>query len=159
MKTAVTDRCPCGSGQAFGDCCRPYLVGKVAAETAEQLMRSRYTAYHQGNIEYLIATHHPTQRYPGQRAAILQSTATTTWLGLRVLATEAGLATDSRGVVEFVAYYQDLKLGQVHERSRFTRQKDHWFYVDGDALPPLVPKRSDPCWCDSGKKYKACHGR
>jgi uncharacterized protein YchJ len=97
MKTVVTDDCPCGGGQTFGACCRPYLVGEAAAETAEQLMRSRYSAYHQGNIDYLIATHHPTQRYAGQRAAILQSTARTTWLGLRVLATQAGQATDSQG--------------------------------------------------------------
>jgi SEC-C motif domain protein len=159
MKTAVTDDCPCGGGQTFGACCRPYLVGEAAAETAEQLMRSRYSAYHQGNIDYLIATHHPTQRYAGQRAAILQSTARTTWLGLRVLATQAGQATDSQGLVEFVAYYEDPQPGQVHERSRFTRQKDRWLYVDGDGLPPLWPRRSDPCWCGSGKKYKACHGR
>jgi SEC-C motif-containing protein len=135
------------------------VLGEAIVPTAEALMRSRYTAYHQGNIDYLIATHHPTQRYPGQRAAILQSVATTTWLGLRVLATEAGQATDSHGVVEFVAYYKDPKLGQVHERSRFTRQKDRWLYVDGDALPPLWPQRGDPCWCGSGKKYKVCHGR
>lgn len=89
----------------------------------------------------------------------MQSVANTHWLGLRVLATEAGQTTDRQGVVEFVAYYEDPMPGQVHERSRFVRQKERWFYVDGDALPPLVPKRSDPCWCGSGKKYKACHGR
>ena len=22
-----------------------------------------------------------------------------------------------------------------------------------------VPGRNDPCWCGSGKKFKACHGR
>ncbi|PSN12765.1 hypothetical protein C7293_18775 [filamentous cyanobacterium CCT1] len=162
------DACPCGSGEGFGNCCQPYLLGREVAPTAEALMRSRYTAYHQGDVDYLIATHHPTQRYGGQRAALVQSVATTRWLGLRVLATEAGQTSDARGasqegerqgVVEFVAYYEDPKPGQVHERSRFVRQKERWFYVDGDALPPLVPKRGDPCWCGSGKKYKACHGR
>jgi len=153
------DRCPCGSGEGFGACCQPYLVGDGVAPTAEALMRSRYTAYYQGNIDYLIITHHPTQRYGGQRAAITQSVAITTWLGLRVLATEAGQATDRRGVVEFVAYYADPRPGQIHERSRFVRQKERWFYVDGDALPPLVQHRNDPCWCGRGKKYKACHGR
>ncbi len=122
-------------------------------------MRSRYTAYHQGDIDYLIATHHPTRRYGGQRTAIAQSTAASTWLGLRVIATEAGQTADSQGVVEFIAHYLDPRPGQVHERSRFVRQKQRWFYVDGDALPPVVPKRGDPCWCGSGKKYKACHGR
>ncbi len=159
MSVMPADSCPCGSGERFGNCCQPYLLGNTAAPTAETLMRSRYTAYHQGDVDYLISTHHSTQRYGGQRAAIVQSMATTRWLGLRVLTTEAGQTTDRRGVVEFVAYYEDPKPGQVHERSRFTRQKERWFYVDGDVLPPLVPKRSDPCWCSSGKKYKACHGR
>jgi SEC-C motif-containing protein len=125
-------------------------------------MRSRYTAFHQGNADYLIATHHPTQRYGGQRADLLQTLATTTWLGLRVLAAEAGQPGDRQGQVEFIAYYRDRdssQPGQIHERSRFTRQKDRWYYVDGDALPPLWPRRGDPCWCGSGKPYRACHGR
>jgi SEC-C motif domain protein len=122
-------------------------------------MRSRYSAFHQRAIDYLIATHHPTQRHSGQRTALAQSMASTRWLGLTVLATAAGQAGDRQGVVEFVAYYSDPAPGQVHERSRFVRQKDRWFYVDGDALPPLVPQRNEPCWCGSGKKYKACHGR
>ncbi|MBD2109177.1 YchJ family protein [Nodosilinea sp. FACHB-13] len=159
MGIGATERCPCGGEESFGDCCQPYLLGKAEAPTAEALMRSRYTAYHQGDIDYLIATHHPTQRYGGQRAAIGQSVATTTWLGLRVIATEAGQAANSKGVVEFIAYYADPRPGQVHERSRFVRQKQRWFYLDGDALPPVEPKRSDPCWCGSGQKYKACHGR
>jgi SEC-C motif-containing protein len=62
-------------------------------------------------------------------------------------------------MVEFVAYYKDPKPGQVHERSRFTRQKGRWLYVDGDTLSPLWPQRGDLCWCGSGKKYKVCHGR
>lgn len=161
MEIAPMAACSCGSGEIFERCCQLYLLGKAEAPSAEVLMRSRYSAYHQGSIDYLIATHHPTQRYAGQRAAIVHSVANTDWLRLRILDTEAGQATDRRGIVEFVAYYKDYKdqkPGQVHERSRFVRQKDRWFYVDGDALSPLWPKRSDPCWCGSGKKYKACHG-
>ncbi|MBE9139355.1 YchJ family protein [Nodosilinea sp. LEGE 07088] len=158
MAISSEQACPCGSGQPLTQCCQPYLSGRVYAPTAAALMRSRYTAYHQGNIDYLVATHHPTQRFGGQRAAITQSMATTTWLGLRILATEAGQTTDSRGTVEFIAYYSDPKPGQVHERSRFVRQRDRWFYVDGDPLPPIIPGRNAPCWCGSGKKYKACHG-
>ncbi len=152
------DLCPCGSDRPYADCCQPYLAGTALPPTVEALMRSRYTAYHRGQAEYLITTHHPTQRYPGQRATILQNIATTTWLGLRVLATNAGQTEDKQGLVEFIAYYADPKPGQVHERSRFVRQKDRWFYIDGDTLPPLWPRRGDPCWCGSGKKYKACHG-
>ncbi|NEQ54934.1 MAG: zinc chelation protein SecC, partial [Leptolyngbya sp. SIO3F4] len=33
-----------------------------------------------------------------------------------------------------------------------------WFYLDGEMLPPILPKRNQPCWCGSGKKFKHCHG-
>ncbi|NJL45208.1 MAG: hypothetical protein HC922_04545 [Leptolyngbyaceae cyanobacterium SM2_3_12] len=65
----------------------------------------------------------------------------------------------AKASVEFIAYYREASLGQVHERSRFSQQKGRWFYLDGDALPPIFPKPQAPCWCGSGKKYKACHGR
>ncbi len=121
-------------------------------------MRSRYTAFTQGNIDYLIATHHPTRRTADQRRRLIQSMADTTWLGLRVLSTERGKEDDREGLVEFIAYYRDSVLGQIHERSSFVKQKGRWFYVDGDLLSPVFPKRNEPCWCGSGKKYKACHG-
>ena len=27
------------------------------------------------------------------------------------------------------------------------------------SVPATKPGRNDPCWCDSGKKFKFCHGR
>ncbi|NJL48881.1 MAG: YchJ family protein [Leptolyngbyaceae cyanobacterium SM2_5_2] len=157
--TTLSNPCPCGSSHVYGSCCEPYCAGAAYPPTAEALMRSRYTAFSQGHIDYLIATHHPTQRTPDQRRNLAKTIETTTWLGLTVVSTQHGQQTDRTGVVEFIAYYQDInRLGQVHERSRFVKQKDRWFYVDGDQLPPVLPKRNDPCWCGSGKKYKACHG-
>ncbi len=151
--------CPCGSGQPLATCCAPYLQGDALAPTAEALMRSRYTAYCQGQVEYLIATHHPRQRQLSDRAALSQSVRQTTWLGLTVLATEQGQPEDPVGIVEFVALYQARgAVQQLHERSRFQQQKGRWFYVEGDHLPPLAPKRNEPCWCGSGKKFKQCHG-
>jgi SEC-C motif-containing protein len=151
--------CPCGSTRAYGDCCEPYLAGTAIAPTAEALMRSRYTAFCQGRVDYLIATHHPTQRTPDERLSLSQTVQSTTWLGLTVLHTEAGQPEDDTGVVEFVAIYRDGAVGQLHERSRFRKQKGRWFYLEGDPLPPLTPKRHEPCWCGSGKKFKQCHGK
>ncbi len=140
------------------DCCGPYVLGQANAPTAETLMRSRYTAFALGQVDYLIATHHPTQRHPNERQQLVKSIKNTTWLGLRVLQTQQGQAEDRQGQVEFIAYYQDPKSGQIHERSRFVKQRERWFYVDGDQLPPVIPRRNDPCWCGSGKRYKGCHG-
>ena len=40
-----TGACPCGSLLAYAVCCGPLLTGERHAETAEALMRSRYTAF------------------------------------------------------------------------------------------------------------------
>lgn len=102
--------------------------------SAAALMRSRYTAYVRGEADYLIATHDPAMRSGAERAAILKFTKSTTWLGLEIVATEAGSEADRTGVVEFIA--RGLTRGKPftqHERSRFRRDTDgNWLYVDGD---------------------------
>jgi len=138
--------CPCGSAAHYTDCCEAYLTGKAAAPTAEALMRSRYTAYSEGNVDYLIATLHPKSRQEDDRPALLQSIHNTRWIGLTVIKTQKGQAQDKRGIVEFVALYQPVQMkdlqnisavNQLHERSRFVQERGQWFYVDGDILPPL----------------------
>jgi uncharacterized protein YchJ len=51
--------CPCGSGLDLADCCGLWhkgLAGGVCAPTPEALMRSRYSAYVLGLVDYLVAT-------------------------------------------------------------------------------------------------------
>jgi SEC-C motif-containing protein len=123
-------------------------------------MRSRYTAFCLGNIDYLIVTHHPTHRSPDSRRTLTATIQRVTWKGLTILHSEAGQPADKTGLVEFVAIYQeDGRTAQLHERSRFRQQRGRWLYLEGDTLPPLKPKRSEPCWCGSGKKFKQCHGQ
>jgi len=57
-------RCPCGSGHAYSACCGRFIDQGLLPQTAEQLMRSRYTAFTQANEPYLLATWHETTR-PG----------------------------------------------------------------------------------------------
>lgn len=120
-------RCPCGSGKDLDGCCGALLSGERKAGTAEALMRSRYTAFVLGDVAYLQRTWHPTTRPrrleldPGQE-----------WLGLSIVGTERGSLLDSTGVVEFVAEYRaGGRRHSLHERSRFTREKGQWLYVDG----------------------------
>jgi len=133
MSTKDTDTrepCPCGSGRAGADCCNPFITGTDLPETAEQLMRSRYTAYTRGDATYLSATWHPTTRHQD-----LEADATLRWLGLKIVATELGGAHDRHGVVEFVARYKIAgRAHRLHERSRFKRHQGRWYYVDGDLL-------------------------
>jgi SEC-C motif domain protein len=109
-------------------------------------MRSRYTAYSQGNVDYLIATLHPQSRHKSDRPTLLQSVQTMRWVGLKIVKIQKGQAHDRRGMVEFVALYQPAQMTdlqnigvtqQLHERSRFVKEGGQWFYVDGDILPPL----------------------
>ncbi|MGB3493563.1 MAG: YchJ family protein [Elainellaceae cyanobacterium] len=152
--------CPCGSRQLLAACCNRYLQGQIPAATAEALMRSRYTAYCTKNIDYLIATHHPTRRSADSRQTLTTTANRITWLGLTVIETRQGQPGDKNGVVEFVAAYQEGgKTAQLHERSQFIHQRGRWFYLEGEILPPLQPKRNEPCWCGSEKKFKQCHGK
>lgn len=125
-------------------------------------MRSRYSAFHLGKIDYLIATLHPSKRQITDRESLAQTLSTTTWIGLRILATDGGTADESDGWVEFVASFREGGVAkQLHERSRFIQEDGRWFYLDGEyenLLPVPKPGRNDPCWCGSEKKYKKCHG-
>lgn len=155
---AGSTRCFCGSQRLLAQCCEPLLLGQAIAPTAETLMRSRYSAYCVGNVDYLVATHHPLYRARDMRSQISQTMQSTEWLGLVIVETEGGQPQDATGVVEFVAVYRAGSEAQLHERSRFVQQKGRWLYQDGDVLPPLWPKRNEPCWCGSGQKFKQCHG-
>lgn len=155
--------CPCGSSKPYGECCGPCHGGLAPATTAEALMRSRYSAFSLGQVDYLLDTLHPDLRRPGERADLERSIASTEWTGLRIVATRAGGADDDHGEVEFVATFRRAGLpGHLHERSRFERLAGRWLYHSGETeglAPVCEPGRNDPCWCGSGKKLKKCHGK
>ncbi len=120
--------CPCGSGKDLEGCCGALLSGERKAGTAEALMRSRYTAFVLDDVAYLQRTWHPTTR-PRR----LELDPSQEWLGLRILGTQRGSLLDSTGTVEFIADYRIAgRRDSLHERSRFTREKGQWLYVDGD---------------------------
>ena len=149
--------CPCGSKKSAKYCCEIYLSGKQKPETAEKLMRSRYSAFYYGNVDYLIATLHPDKREASDRQELTKSINNTQWLNLTIIDRQKGKKNDTKGIVEFEAVYQTNQPGQLHERSRFVKLDGQWFYVDGDILPGTIPKPKAPCWCGSGKKYRQCH--
>ena len=149
--------CPCRSKKQFQYCCGMYLSGKKKPDTAEKLMRSRYTAFVKGNVDYLMATVDPELRKPSDFEQLTTSISNTQWLGLTIVSTQKGKKQDATGWVEFEAVYRVTEPAQLHERSRFRKIDGQWFYIDGDILPGTIPKSNQPCWCGSGKKYKDCH--
>ena len=125
--------CPCGRTSAKGQtlsleaCCGPYHAGQAAPD-AERLMRSRYSAFVRGDVAYLLATWHASQR-----PATLALETAAQWLGLKIKQHRVtGIDTAE---VEFVARFRvGGKAVRQHERSRFVREEGRWYYVDGDAL-------------------------
>ncbi|QBJ94587.1 hypothetical protein ERC79_00335 [Rhodococcus sp. ABRD24] len=119
-------RCPCLSGEQYGQCCGRFHSGEAEAPTAEQLMRSRYAAFAVGDEAYLLRTWHPSTR--PRRIDIDPEQA---WRRLDILRTTAGGLLDQTGTVEFVAHYRHHgERGSLREHSRFVREHRQWFYVD-----------------------------
>ena len=54
--------CPYGLGMPYEACCGRFISAVSSAPTAEALMRSRYSAYVLGRIDYLKATTLPAQQ-------------------------------------------------------------------------------------------------
>ncbi|MDR2068954.1 MAG: YchJ family protein [Spirochaetaceae bacterium] len=158
--------CPCGSGLAYAECCEPYITGARRPPTAEALMRSRYSAYAEHAVDYILNT----CIRGGERDIDEKQTRAwsekSTWLGLRILSVARGLEEDTEGSVEFEARYEQDGLQEIHhEQGRFKKQDGVWLYEDGTIVPHTVvrsaPKvgRNEPCPCGSGKKYKHCCGK
>jgi SEC-C motif-containing protein len=161
--------CPCratdAEKRAYADCCGPYFEADKLPPTAEALMRSRYTAFVRGDIDYLEETLAPDARHDFDRKAIAHWAAQSQWLGLDILGTEQGQAGDESGYVEFVANFSNGGERYAHrERSLFRKIEGRWYFQEeaNRKNAPIVkgaqPGRNDPCPCGSGKKYKKCCG-
>ncbi len=160
--------CPCRRGSSstltLAQCCGPYLDG-APAPNPEAVMRSRYTAYALGNIDYLHDTLAPEARHDFDRKSVSHWSKSSQWHGMEILSTEGGLPGDAEGFVEFTADFSTEGQRQTHrERSRFRfdAPTGRWLFVEAANRKPNPvtkekrPGRNDPCHCGSGLKYKKC---
>jgi SEC-C motif domain protein len=128
--SVFSGNCPCLSGEQYGDCCGRFHRGEAEAPTAEQLMRSRYTAFVVHDAGYLLRTWHPDTR-PGE----LKLDPEMEWRRLDIVTTGRGGPLDSEGTVEFKAHFRyDGERGVHHETSRFLRVDRRWYYLDAALL-------------------------
>lgn len=179
-------KCPCCSGKEFTICCEPLLLGKQHAETPEQLMRSRYTAFAQRDVDYIFATMTGPALTNVSREETQAFVDHVKWTGLEIIdispiksshevnnknnESDEKLESYQEGFVEFAAHYIEDDDAQIlSERSRFIKKdNDKWFYISGEhkvvrpektnqiSTKKNMPGRNDPCFCGSGKKYKKC---
>lgn len=162
MMTNTSETCLCGSGLNDKECCGRFHSGAQLPTSAEELMRSRFTAYVKRDVDYLWQSWDASKR----PATIDFSKETAQWQKLQIIHCKKGRPQDNKGIVEFKAFYnQDGEDCFMHEISRFVKVGQRWQYLDGvikaAGKVPLKPAvdRNALCACGSGKKFKHCCGR
>jgi SEC-C motif domain protein len=156
--------CTCGSIREFDDCCGP-IIGGALPGTAEELLRSRYTAFALGNTDYLVDTLTPDIRDTFDQIEAESTAAGADWQSLEVRTVTGGGVDDETGSIEFVATFRLHGQNRIHhELSQFRREEGRWMCAGGQTNPKPPPVqvakvgRNDPCPCGSGKKFKKCCG-
>ncbi|WP_314343230.1 YchJ family protein [Haemophilus parahaemolyticus] len=147
--------CPCQSGKSYTDCCQPFHLHQMIPDSAEKLMRSRYTAYTQVNIPYIVETTVPAQQALLDQPAMQLWGEETDWAGLEII-THQPFVSKIHSWVEFKAFFNiENGIDAYHERSLFVLISGRWYFVD-PTVP--LPSQKQPCVCGSGKKFKHCCG-
>ncbi len=186
--------CPCqinpapdftSSALAYKDCCQPYHEGLVSsdetvktdkrygttADSAEHLMRTRYSAFVLVIPEYIVKTTLPAQQSLLDIKAIEAWAKETDWAGLQIVAHTPKIGK-RHAQVEFKAYFNSPdstadNLQAHHELSAFARVADktadkkcehyeNWYFLDPTVAMSVAQKQ--PCICGSGEKFKRCCG-
>lgn len=124
--------CPCCSNQNYAQCCGIYINAFSKPDTPEKLMRSRYTAYTQANIDYIKKTmKSPALNYFDAESA-KQWAVAIQWLGLEVI---NSTIEKGKGYVEFIAHMKEKnKKKYIHEISEFHQFDGQWYYVNGKHI-------------------------
>ncbi len=156
------NNCACGSNKEYSECCGPLIAGVKIAATPEELMRSRYVAYVEKNIDYVLKTTHPETVGELKRDELQEWADNTVWDRLQINSSDT-----ATGVVDFVAYYRESDtVVSHHELAQFKQVEDKWYFYDAqfpktETIVNNQPKvgRNEQCPCGSGKKYKKCCGK
>jgi len=170
--------CYCQSGQSFKECCALFIQGQHLPASAEQLMRSRFSAYCEGSaqaMQYLAQSYHPKSQAENPVSEITAFAKVAHFISLEIIqSSDPSLIPGplQQQLSEWIDPEQDLyatvhfkarfimhdKLHLLEESSRFIRSNQQWLYLDG-AFTEHAPQklsRNDSCPCRSGKKYKHC---
>ncbi len=131
LKSRDESLCPCKSTRTYADCCLPFINWEKKPQTAEQLMRSRYTAFFFRLSDYIYRTTHPDTRDPKLERELEETVGDINWRFLTIIGSSKGSKEDKKGKVEFIAeYFVEGEPHELHERSRFKRFKGDWKYLD-----------------------------
>ncbi|AEH00958.1 MULTISPECIES: YchJ family protein [unclassified Lacinutrix] len=122
--------CYCGNNKTYKTCCEVFHLNNGKTETAEQLMRSRYSAFVLADGNYLMQTHHASTRPISEKKAIVKWAKSVEWIKLEVLESNKGLKNNTEGTVTFNAYFfENGKVDVIHEKSAFIKENNTWYYL------------------------------
>ena len=117
------EKCPCGSGHNYLDCCQLYHLG-TPAPSPEKLMRSRYTAFAKCEIQYLVDTQHPDTRTENMFSELDLYCRSAQFLGLQII-------NSTKNTVEFIAtVMHEGQLFEQRENSLFEKTGPRWYYKE-----------------------------
>jgi len=166
----IIQPCFCGSNIDSSSCCLPYINKEVPADTPEQLMRSRFSAYAFGNAQYIYDTYAKSSQTAQSVKDIDDWSKACAWIALKIHPTAGNLNKATEQFVEFSAFYiSDSTLYELREKSRFILEEDiaasaeikegsvlnnqlkQWRYIDGDIIAHselASIKRNEICPCN-----------
>jgi len=123
--------CYCNRPQSYDTCCGVVHKNILKASSAEDLMRSRYSAFVVGNGDYLMESHHSTTRSVKEKKSLIKWSKSVEWIKLEIIDTSKGTVNDTEGTVEFKAFYfNNGVLEVIHENSMFVKENGYWVYLN-----------------------------
>jgi len=130
--------CPCCSGKTYAKCCLPLHEG-AQPDSAVALMRSRFSAYALGLMDYILQTTHPHHKdfysLMGNKAHMIQENSQYSFDCLEIL---DSWEKENEAMVTFTAHvtcqHRDCSFT---EKSVFMRHQGRWLYRSGEILSQL----------------------
>jgi SEC-C motif-containing protein len=133
--------CHCGKESSYAKCCQPLIEGDTAADTAEALMRSRYSAFCVKAYDYIVQTTDPQARLEMDEASTKAWMNDSVFSQLEILRAEEN---GNKGTVEFKATFKtgDGPEQVHHELSKFRKQAGVWYFRDGKVVAAAPAAKS-----------------
>ena len=136
LKVSVNDSCPCGSTKKYKKCCKIFHDEIELPKTALELMKSRFCAFVAQNSKYIISTTHKdnpdfTSDLKSWDKDIINFSKNTKFEKLEIL----DFIESEESFVTFKATWtQNNQDVSIIEKSRFLKENNKWFYVDGQFI-------------------------
>lgn len=130
-------------------------------KTARELLETRYKAFVDGNVDFILESHHPETKNQVDRDSIAAWSTQSQWKGLTI--EDEKIQGDKTFIRFAVKYEKNFETTTHRENAEFRKHEGKWYYFDSEfpkteALKRAADKvgRNDPCPCGSGQKFKKC---